>query len=473
MQSKRAKIIATLGPASEDKKVIIKLIEAGADVFRLNFSHGTHEDHLQRMKTIQEINEELDTNICVLQDLQGPKIRIGMMENDGAMIIPGQELVISTEDVLGTSTMVSTSYKPMATDVVPGDLILIDDGKLELKVLSSDGKNVTTVVIHGGMLKSRKGINLPHTEISAPSLTEKDRKDLAFGLEHNVEWVALSFVRNAADIIELREIINSQGKDTKIIAKIEKPEAIADIDNIIDATDAVMVARGDLGVEILMEDVPMIQKRIVNKCSKLGKPVIIATQMLESMIDSPRPTRAEANDVANSILDGADTVMLSAESASGQFPVESVEAMAKCIMSVEQSASVIFNRFWEESESEISKNHMLVKSACQLSKAVNAKAIIGMTKSGYTAFSLAKNRPESDIYIFTDDRNLLRSLSLIWGVRGFFYEAHKPIDETFDDVLNVLKDKNLLKTGDMYINTASMPLHWKEKTNMMKLDVVK
>lgn len=473
MQSKRAKIIATLGPASEKREIIIKLIEAGADVFRLNFSHGTHEDHLKRIEMINDINDELGTNICTLQDLQGPKIRIGEMENGEAEITPGQELIISTEDIVGTSEKVSTTYKPLATDVVPGDLILVDDGKIQLKVLSTDKKDVVTRVIHGGSLKSRKGINLPNTAISAPSLTEKDRADLEFGLEHDVQWVALSFVRNAQDIKDLRAIIEAKGKQTKIIAKIEKPEAVADIDEIVEATDAIMVARGDLGVEVLMEDVPMIQKRIVTKCNKLGKPVIIATQMLESMIDNPRPTRAEANDVANSILDGADTVMLSAESASGSFPVESVEAMAKCITAIEDRAHVVFNKFWEDNQSETAKNDMLVKSACQLSKSVGAKAIIGMTKSGYTGFSLAKNRPEAAIYIFTNDRHLLKTMNLVWGIKGFYYDEQKPIDETFDEILEILKGKGLLESGDVYINTASMPLHWQERTNMMKLDVVK
>lgn len=473
MQSKRAKIIATLGPASEKKETIIELIEAGADVFRLNFSHGTHDDHLQRINMINDINDELGTNICTLQDLQGPKIRIGEMENGEAEIVAGQQLTISTEDILGTSQKVSTTYKPLATDVVAGDLILVDDGKLQLKVLSSDGKEVITEVAHSGVLKSRKGINLPNTAISAPSLTDKDREDLEFGLEHDVQWVALSFVRNAKDIHELRDIITSKGKQTKIIAKIEKPEAVADIDDIIEATDAIMVARGDLGVEVLMEDVPMIQKRIVAKCNKLGKPVIIATQMLESMIDNPRPTRAEANDVANSILDGADTVMLSAESASGSYPVESVQAMARCILSIEDRAHVVFNKFWEDNVSETAKNNMLVKSACQLSKSVGAKAIIGMTKSGYTGFSIAKNRPEADIYIFTSDKHLLKTMNLVWGIKGFYYNEQKPIDETFDDILEVLKSKGLVEKGDVYINTASMPLHWQERTNMMKLDVVK
>ncbi|MCV9385473.1 pyruvate kinase [Reichenbachiella ulvae] len=474
MQSKRAKIIATLGPASQDKEMIKKLIHAGADVFRLNFSHGTHQDHLERINAINEVNEELGTNVCKLQDLQGPKIRIGEMENGGAEIVPGQKLTILTEDILGNSERVSTTYKPMATDVVKDDLILVDDGNLQLKVLSSDGKEVVTEVVHGGMLKSRKGINLPDTAISAPSLTEKDREDLEFGLEHDVDWVALSFVRNAQDIEELREIITARGKSTKIIAKIEKPEAVADIDAIIAATDAIMVARGDLGVEVLMEDVPPIQKSIVKKCNNLGKPVIVATQMLESMTENPRPTRAEANDVANSIYDGADTVMLSAESASGKFPVESVESMSRCIAAIEKSTDVVFNKPWEESgRTDLGANSLLVSSAVRLSKAVEAKAIIGMTKSGYTGLSLAKNRPEANIYMFTNNKAVLSQLNLVWGLKIFYYDEQKSTEETFDDLVAILKDKGYLKTGDTYVTTAAMPLHWQSKTNMMKVDEVK
>ncbi|WP_109830465.1 pyruvate kinase [Reichenbachiella versicolor] len=473
MHSKRAKIIATIGPASNNKETLIKLIEAGADVFRLNFSHGTHEDHLKVIKLIDEVNEELGTNVCKLQDLQGPKIRIGQVENGAVEINPGQKLVISTEDVLGTNERVSTTYKPLANDVKAGDLILIDDGNLQVKVVSSDGEEVVTEVVHGGMLKSRKGINLPDTAISSPSLTDKDRVDLEFGLQYNMEWVALSFVRNAADITELRDIITKAGKECKIIAKIEKPEAIDDIDNIIAETDAIMVARGDLGVEILMEDVPPIQKTIVKKCNALGKPVIVATQMLESMTENPRPTRAEANDVANSIYDGADTVMLSAESASGKFPVESVQSMARCIAAIEDSTDVVFNKYWDDNDPDLTNNDLLVKSACQLSKSVGAKAIIGMTKSGYTGFSLAKNRPEADLFIFSNNENIVKTLNLVWGVKAFHYEEQRSIDETFADLANFLKEKGYLKEGDVYINTASMPLHWQEKTNMLKLDTVK
>lgn len=474
MQQKRAKIIATVGPASNNKETLKKLIQAGADVFRLNFSHGSHEDHKKVIQLIDEVNEELGTSVCKLQDLQGPKIRIGQMENGQAEIVPGQQLIISTEEVLGTKDKVSTTYTPLANDVQKDDLILIDDGNLQLKVISSNGVEVTTEVVHGGLLKSRKGINLPDTKISAPSLTEKDKEDLEFGLQFDMEWVALSFVRSAADIIELREIINKAGKTSKIIAKIEKPEALEDIDEIIKETDALMVARGDLGVEILMEDVPPIQKSLVKKCNAMGKPVIVATQMLESMTDNPRPTRAEANDVANSIYDGADTVMLSAESASGKFPVESVQSMAKCISAIESSTDVVFNKPWEVEElDDLGKNNMLVNSACQLSRAVGAKAIIGMTKSGFTGLSLAKNRPEADIYIFSPDKAMVKTLNLVWGVKAFYYEEQKGIDETFDDVVELLKGKGLLSSGDTVIHTASMPLHWKERTNMLKLDSVK
>lgn len=470
---KRAKIIATVGPASNTKEKLVQLIDAGADVFRLNFSHGTHADHLKVINLINEINEEKGTNICMLQDLQGPKIRIGQVEGNGVEIVSGEQLIISNEEVMGTKEKVSTTYTSLPNDVKPGDIILIDDGKLQVKVLEAKGSDVVTEVVYGGILKSRKGINLPDTQISAPSLTEKDREDLEFGLEHNVEWVALSFVRNASDITELREIITAKNRDTKIVAKIEKPEALREIDEIIDATDAIMVARGDLGVEIIMEDVPMVQKRITNKCNVLGKPVIIATQMLESMIDNPRPTRAEINDVANSILDGADTVMLSAESASGKYPIESVKCMANTIKSVEEKARVIFNKYWDVENPKTRINDKLVNSACRLSSAVGAKVIVGMTKSGTTGISLAKIRPEAPIILFTDNKRTLRTMNLVWGIRGYYYDKMNQIDETFEDVSKMLKEYGVLESGDVFIGTASMPMHWADRTNMMKLNVVK
>jgi len=470
---KRAKILATVGPASNTKEKLIQLIDAGADVFRLNFSHGTHEDHLKVINLINEINEERSLNICILQDLQGPKIRIGQVENEGVEIIAGEQLIISNEEeILGNKEKVSTTYKSLPQDVNPDDVILIDDGKIQVKVIKTIGQEVVTEVVYGGILKSRKGINLPDTKISAPSLTAKDREDLEFGLKHNVEWVALSFVRNAKDITDLREIIDAHQRDTKIVAKIEKPEALLEIDGIIEATDAIMVARGDLGVEIVMEDVPMVQKRITNKCNNLGKPVIIATQMLESMIDNPRPTRAEINDVANSILDGADAVMLSAESASGKYPIESVKCMANTILSVERKASVIFNKYWNVDSPTTMINDKLINSACRLSHDVGAKVIVGMTKTGSTGFSLAKIRPEAPIYLFTDNKRILRTMNLVWGVKGYYYDKMNKIDQTFQDISAILKEEGILDKDDVYIGTSSMPLHWAGRTNMMKLNVV-
>jgi len=330
----KTKIVATVGPASNTKEMLRNLIAGGVDVFRLNFSHGTHDSHRPVIQAIKELREETGTYVSILQDLQGPKIRVEEVENNGVEIIEGEILTITTEKVLGTSKRVSTSYQALPNDVSVGDMILIDDGKLELKVTSTNGKEVEAVVVYGGILKSRKGINLPNTNVSAPSLTEKDYADLMFGLEQDVDWVALSFVRTQEDILQLRRIIDESGKKVSIVAKIEKPQAITNIDGIIEATDAIMVARGDLGVEILMEDVPVIQKMLVRKCNEAAKPVIVATQMLESMIENPRPTRAETNDVANAVMDGADAVMLSAESASGKYPMLAVQSMARIIKSI-------------------------------------------------------------------------------------------------------------------------------------------
>ncbi|MEL7006396.1 MAG: pyruvate kinase, partial [Bacteroidota bacterium] len=353
-----------------------------------------------------------------------------------------------------------------------GDMILIDDGKIELKVLETNGTKVKTEVVYGGKLKSRKGINLPFTKVSAPCLTEKDLKDLTFGLEQEVEWIALSFVRNAADIRELRDLIEKAGKSCKIVAKIEKPEAIDDIDAIIQETDAIMVARGDLGVEIYMEEVPMAQKRIVDKCNTAAKPVIIATQMMESMIENPRPTRAETNDVANAVMDGADALMLSAETAAGLYPVEVINSMVKTITSVEKQANVYFKHNLPLEGDPLFYNNTLVLASCRLAKASKAKAIIGMTQSGYTAFKLASHRPKSNIFIFTSNRPLLKTINLIWGVRGFYYDKEVSTDDTFADIEEILKEKEFISKGDVFITTASMPIHARGRTNTVKLNIV-
>ena len=470
---KRSKIVATVGPASNNKETLTELIKAGANVFRLNFSHGTHDDHKKVIELATQINTELGTHIALLQDLQGPKIRLNKVEDDAVEISPGDKLCITTQDIVGNREIVSTTYESIVTDVQAGDSILIDDGNIELLVEDAIDDRVYTKVVHGGMLKSRKGINLPNTKVSAPSLTEKDREDLEFGLQYDLEWVALSFVREARDILELREIISAAGKNTKIVAKIEKPEAITNIDEIIEVTDAIMVARGDLGVEIAMEDVPLQQKLIVKKCNKVGKPVIIATQMMESMITNPRPTRAETNDVANAVMDGADALMLSAESASGSFPVNAVRRMSQTIAAVEKQASSIYNKYNEkDKESGTRLNDLLIRAACRLSESVKGKALVGMTKSGYTAYRLALHRPDADIFVFTNQKRLLREISLLWGVKGLYYDKTEGIDDTLEHMEEILVEEGHLKKGDIFIHTASMPSHWQGHTNMMKVNQI-
>ena len=468
----KTKILATIGPASNNYDTIKSLAAAGANVFRLNFSHGSHEIHKEVIQIIRRVNEELNTHLGILQDLQGPKIRVGEMKNNGVQINPGDQITITNDPVVGTSSLVSTVYQNLPNDVVSGDRILIDDGNLEVLVNNTDGKNVNCTVIHGGILKSRKGINLPNTKVSAPSLTDKDKEDLLFGLSQDVDWIALSFVRTAEDIIDLRNRIEAAGKVCKIVAKIEKPEALENIDAIIAETDAIMVARGDLGVEVPMEIVPLWQKRIVEKCKLACKPVIIATQMMESMIVNPRPTRAETNDVANAVLDGADAVMLSAETASGKYPVNSVKAMSSIISYLEKNADIYHNLYKipEEDETFLSNNLLLMAS--RLSRNVKAKAIVGITSSGFTGFRIASHRPLASIFVFTRNRQLLTQMSLVWGVRAYLYSNQISTDATFTDIENKLKSDGHVNTGDVIINTASMPLKAKGKTNMLKVHIV-
>ncbi|WP_080054443.1 pyruvate kinase [Spirosoma aerolatum] len=476
--SKKTKIVATIGPASETKEQLLALAKAGVNVFRLNFSHGTHEDHLMRLNRIREINQEYNLNLCVLQDLQGPKIRIGNVENkDGVMIVPGQELVFTNDDIMGTAERVSTPYKDMYKDVHPGERILMDDGKLEVRVLRTEGTDVVTEVVYGGPMKSKKGVNLPNTKVSMPAVTDKDWADLKFGLEHEVEWIALSFVREASEILEIKEYIKSQGKKCRVIAKIEKPEAIQNIDSIVAATDGLMVARGDLGVELPAEEVPMIQKMLVEKCNKAAKPVIVATQMLESMIDAPRPTRAEINDIANSVLDGADAVMLSAETASGKYPILAVESMANTIRQVEATSDKIYYRYHAHVNEEPTDNVLndnVVMSACRLARDTKAKAIIGITNSGYTAVRISHHRPKADLYVFSNDAQLRNTLGLYWGVQVMPYEPDLDltVDQTVEGIKQTLIGQGKLQSGDIFINTLSMPLTQSRRTNTVKLSMV-
>lgn len=468
----KTKIVATIGPASNSKEMLRALLKEGVDVFRLNFSHGKHEDHQKVVDTVRELNEELGCSVALLLDLQGPKIRVQEVQPD-IVLERGQEFVITTRQLIGNSEIASTSYQELPRDVNKGDSILIDDGKIELRVKEVRDVDVVTEVIYGGPLKSRKGINLPNTKVSAPSLTEKDLEDLKFGLKNQVEWIALSFVRKAQDIKILRGIIEENKSSSRIVAKIEKPEALSNIDEIIAVTDAIMVARGDLGVEIWLEEVPMVQKMLVEKCNKAAKPVIVATQMMESMIENPRPTRAETNDVANAVMDGADAVMLSAETAAGKYPIEVIRSMVRTIASVEKNDKLYY-RFREvDPKSPIYINDSLVLAACKLAKDVGAKAIVGMTASGYTAMKSSSHRPDTNIFVFTGNKSLINTINLVWGARAYLYNKVNSTDETIADVEAILKREGHVQSGDIFITLASMPIQEHQRTNTLKINVVK
>jgi pyruvate kinase len=469
----KTKIVATIGPACVSKPIMTKLIRNGVDICRINFSHGTHADHLIAIQTVREINDEFGIHIGILADLQGPKIRLGEVENGEITLKTGDKVGVTGEPMVSTTKMLSISYPRLNKEVSVDDTILLDDGNLKLQIISKGVKNeVIAEVIHGGKLTAKKGANFPDTKISLPSLSEKDINDLMFALEHDVEWVALSFVRETQDIIKLKGLIEAKGKTARVIAKIEKPEAIENIDGIIAASDAIMVARGDLGVEMAMEKVPLIQKTLVAKARIATKPVIIATQMMESMITNPRPTRAEANDVANSVIDGADAVMLSAETSIGEYPVETINAMQRIISNVESEGYRYGRVHTPSKESKTFLADSICYSACVLAEQVDAKAIIGMTRSGYTAFTISSHRPNADIFIFTNFRPLLNALSLVWGVRGIYYNSFESTDQTIKDCKDILKEKKLVSKGDFIINTASMPIHEKARTNMIKVTVV-
>lgn len=469
----RAKVVATLGPASANKQTMIEMIKAGVNVFRINFSHGDHDTHRKTIRLIAEINDELELNIATLADLQGPKLRIGNVE-DGAELKPGDLLEFTTNPIEGTKKQVYMNYTEFPKDVKTGEKILVDDGKLMFNVIETNKKDsVIAEVVQGGPLKSKKGVNLPNTKISLPCLTPKDIEDLAVALEEGVEWIGLSFVRSAQDVLELKDHIKKSGKYAWVVSKIEKPEAVVDIDNILNVTDAIMVARGDLGVEVPMQSVPLIQKMIVEKCHIKSKPVIIATQMMETMITSMTPTRAEVNDVANSILDGADAVMLSGETSVGQYPVEVVKTMRKIVEHVEDSADINVKK---ENPPRIRNERFITKSICynasKVADQIGASAILTMTHSGYTAFKIASHRPKSKIIVFTSNRFLLNTISLIWGVSAHFYDRMESTDNSIKDIQEIAKNKKLIKKGDLIINIASMPIQEKGMTNTLKIDQV-
>ncbi len=469
----RTKIIATLGPASSEKSVLSNMIKSGVDVFRLNFSHGEHLQALELIKTIRTLNKELKTNVAIMADLQGPKIRIGLLEKDEITIKKDQIITFFTGECVGNAEKIHINYEDFPIDIEKGDSILIDDGKLKLEVVSTNGKDtVKAKVIFGGKLSSRKGVNLPNTDVSLPSLTDKDIEDAHFALENDVDWVALSFVRAVSDIIELKQMIKRKKKKTLVIAKIEKPQAIENLDEIINEADAIMVARGDLGVEIDFDIVPVLQKEIVRKCIDKNTPVIIATQMMESMISSFRPTRAEATDVANAVIDGADTLMLSGETSVGDFPVETINSMHKLIQYTEEN-SYNYNRgVVPKPDSPRFIRDSICYSASIMAERIEAKAIITFTDQGNTAKTISGYRPKADIFAFTKHRHLLSSLSLLWGVKAFFFNKLDNINTAIDESIRVLKDNNLVKAGDYVIHVGSTPLHVTHKTNLLKVTKV-
>lgn len=463
-----------MGPASNTEERLEALIQAGMNVARLNFSHGEHAIHGQTIANVRKVDEKLGTHTALLADLQGPKLRIGELEGGQIDLVKGEELVIRTGKETGTSGVVYTSYMQFARDVKAGEPVLMDDGKLELRVLETDGKGeVRCEVVHGGVLKPRKGINLPSTAISLPCITEKDAVDLAYALEQDVDWIGLSFVRNAQDIVELRERIEAEGKHTRIIAKIEKPEALEDLNGILEETDAVMIARGDLGVEIPKQEVPLVQKDIIQRCMHMGKPVIVATQMMESMIEASVPTRAEVNDVANAVLDGADAVMLSAETSVGAYPVEAVTAMTDIIESMEGQDRMYYHErppLSPEDDRFISDS--MCYNACRLAKRVNAKAIVTMTFSGYTAVQVSSQRPKAHIFMFTANKRVLAQMSLVWGVSAFPYLKMVSTDHTIADIKFELTKMGAVTDGDFVVHLASMPIADAGMTNMLKLSQV-
>ncbi len=467
----KTKIIATIGPATSSREVLQQIIETGVNVCRINFSHGTHEDHLEVIEHIRSIEKELEVHVGILADLQGPKIRIGDM-GEGREVALGDLIQFSTDK--SNTDAIWINYKDFPKDVQPGEHILLDDGKLKFEIVESDAEaNVQAKVIFGGLLKSRKGVNLPDTKISMPCLTEKDLVDLAFALEHDIPWIGLSFVRSAEDVIELKTRIAKAGKSSKVIAKIEKPEAVQNLDGIITEADALMVARGDLGVEIPLQEVPLIQKSIVKQCRNKAKPVIIATQMMESMIDSFAPSRAEVNDVANAVLDGADAVMLSGETSVGKYPVEVVSTMMKIVLRIEQSDQIYNTEIYPEDVPERFITDSICNSAAGLAKTAHATGIVSMTFSGYTAFKTASYRPNGFIFVFTANRKILDMLSLVWGVKAFYYNEFVSTDHTIDEIKLFLKDYKYVELGDFVIHIASMPIAKKGMSNMLRISHIR
>ena len=472
---KRTKIVATVGPACDTLEKLLELAKAGVNVFRLNFSHGAYDNKKEIIEHIRTINKSQPFNIAILGDLQGPKLRVGELENGMIEMVEGADIIFSTEKQVGTKSKVYVSYPNLTTDVKVGERIFLDDGKMEVKVKAIlNPKEVLVSITIGGMLLPKKGVNLPDSELTMPSMTEKDYADLDFIIENNLDWVALSFVRKKQDIVELKSKIAEKKSKIKVIAKIEMPEALKNIRDIIVESDGIMVARGDLGVELPVEQVPIIQKELIRKSMHRAKPVIVATQMMESMMDRTKPNRSEVSDVANAVLEGADAVMLSGETAMGEYPVQVVQTMVKIILEVEKTV-YDYNRddiLSPQPHSPSFLSDAICYSACKLANDTNARALIGMTQSGYTAFMLSSYRPKAPLYIFSKEKTLLAQLSLSWGVRAFYYAEEESLDDIIFDQIGILKERGFLKSGDVVINTGSTPVELHLPTNIVKVTKV-
>ena len=472
---KRTKIVATVGPACDTYEKLLALVKAGVNVFRLNFSHGSHEDKLAVINHVRKIIKEEPYNIAILGDLQGPKLRVGELENGKLILTEGDEFIFTIEKMVGTNEKIYVSYPNLTTDVKIGERIFLDDGKMELSVVKVlNDKEVLMRVTLGGVLTPKKGVNLPDSVLTMPSMTEKDFEDLEFIIAQKLDWVALSFVRKAEDIINLKKILKANDSKIKVIAKIEMPEALKNLRDIIVESDGVMVARGDLGVEVPIEQVPVIQKDIIRKCMHRAKPVIVATQMMESMLDRTKPNRSEVSDVANAVLEGADAVMLSGETATGLYPTLVVETMSKIIMEVEKTV-YDYDRddiLTPQPHSPSFVSDAICYSACKLAKDGQATALIGMTQSGYTAFMLSSYRPKSPLYIFSKERTLISQLSLSWGVRAFYYGEEESLDDIIFDQIEVLKQRGFVKKDDIVVNTGSTPVAMHLPTNIIKITKV-
>jgi pyruvate kinase len=471
---KKTKIVATLGPACSSKEVIKKMIDAGVNVFRINFSHADYVDVKERIDIIRELNDEFGYTTAILGDLQGPKLRVGVMKED-VVVNPGDLITFQTaEDVPGTAERVYMNYKEFPRDVNPGEKILLDDGKLMFEALETNRTSeVLCKVIQGGPLKSKKGVNLPNTKVSLPALTKKDIKDAIFAIEQKVDWIALSFVRTPADLEELQDLIAKHSEyKIPIIAKIEKPEAVENIDKIVAFCDGLMVARGDLGVEIPAHEVPLIQKKLIHRAKTARIPVIVATQMMETMITSLTPTRAEVNDVANSVMDGADAVMLSGETSVGNYPVEVIEKMTQIIEAVEDSPLINV----PQNPPHVRTKRFITKSICYhaaiMANDIKAKAISTLTNSGYTAFQISAWRPKTHILVYTSNKRILTQLSLLWGVNSFFYDKFVSTDDTVDHINEIAKENGYVKKGDMLINLAAMPVANKGMVNTLRISEI-